>query len=110
MSSDYYEVLGIGRDASAEQIKRAYHRRPCRSHPDVTSDPDAREKFKQVNEAYEVLSDPQKKSIYDRGGDPAHAGLKRSAAASTPSEGSADSTAAARWASTWVTCSGPCSM
>ena len=74
MSSDYYEVLGIGRDASAEQIKRAYRKKAMQVHPDVTSDPDAEEKFKQVNEAYEVLSDPQKKSIYDRGGDPAHAG------------------------------------
>lgn len=74
MSSDYYEVLGVGRDATAEQIKRAYRKKAMQVHPDVTSDPDAEEKFKAVNEAYEVLSDPQKKSIYDRGGDPAHAG------------------------------------
>ncbi len=74
MSNDYYQVLGLERDASAEQIKRAYRKKAMQVHPDVTSDPDAEEKFKQVNEAYEILSDPQKKSIYDRGGDPAHAG------------------------------------
>lgn len=74
MSTDYYEVLGISRDATPEQIKRAYRKKAMQVHPDVTSDPDAEDKFKAVNEAYEVLSDPQKKAIFDRGGDPMHAG------------------------------------
>lgn len=74
MSTDYYEVLGVSRDASPEQIKRAYRKKAMQVHPDVTDDPDAEDKFKQVNEAYEVLSDPQKKAVFDRGGDPMHAG------------------------------------
>lgn len=68
--SDYYDVLGVGRDATPEQIKKAYRKKAMQVHPDVTDDPDAEEKFKAVNEAYEVLSDPQKRAIYDRGGDP----------------------------------------
>ncbi|GAA1389552.1 molecular chaperone DnaJ [Luteococcus peritonei] len=75
MSSDYYEILGVERDASAEQIKKAYRRMAMKVHPDVATEPDAAEKFKQVQEAYEVLSDPQKKSIYDRGGDPMGGGF-----------------------------------
>ncbi|MFT8395480.1 molecular chaperone DnaJ [Propionibacterium sp.] len=74
MSTDYYAVLGIGRDATPEQIKKAYRKKAMQVHPDVTDDPDAEDKFKQVNEAYEVLSDPQKKAVFDRGGDPMHAG------------------------------------
>ena len=74
MTTDYYEVLGVARDASAEQIKKAYRRMAIKVHPDVTSDPDAEEKFKKVSEAYEVLSDPQKKAIFDRGGDPMRSG------------------------------------
>ncbi|RLP10972.1 molecular chaperone DnaJ [Propionibacterium australiense] len=70
MSTDYYEVLGVSRDATPEQIKRAYRKKAMSVHPDVTDDPDAEEKFKAVNEAYEVLSDPQKKAVFDRGGDP----------------------------------------
>lgn len=70
MSTDYYEVLGVPRGATAEQIKRAYRKKAMQVHPDVTDDPDAEEKFKAVNEAYEVLSDPQKKAVFDRGGDP----------------------------------------
>lgn len=74
MSTDYYEVLGVSRDATAEQIKRAYRKKAMQVHPDVTDDPDAEEKFKAVNEAYEVLSDPQKKAVFDRGGDPTRTG------------------------------------
>lgn len=75
MSSDYYEILGVDRDASPEQIKKAYRRMAMKMHPDVSNEPDADEKFKQVQEAYEVLSDPQKKSIFDRGGDPMGGGF-----------------------------------
>lgn len=70
MSSDYYETLGVSRDAGAEQIKKAYRRQAMRYHPDVATEDGAAEKFKQVQEAYDVLSDERKRSIYDRGGDP----------------------------------------
>lgn len=70
MSTDYYQVLGVSRDASAEQIKKAYRRLAMKYHPDVADAPDAAEKFKQIGEAYEVLHDPHKRSVYDRGGDP----------------------------------------
>lgn len=70
MSSDYYEILGVSRDADADQIKKAYRRKAREMHPDVSDDPDAATKFKEVSQAYEVLSDPQKRDMYDRGGDP----------------------------------------
>ena len=65
---DYYEVLGLSRDASEEQIKKAYRTLAKKYHPDLNKDPDAPEKFKEVQEAYEVLSDPQKKSTSDQYG------------------------------------------
>lgn len=68
--TDYYEVLGVPRDATAEQIKKAYRRMAMKVHPDVATDEGSAEQFKAVNEAYEVLSDPNKRSVYDRGGDP----------------------------------------
>ena len=55
---DYYEVLGISRQASADEIKRAYRKKAKQYHPDVNKEPGAEEKFKEVQEAYEVLSDP----------------------------------------------------
>jgi len=70
MAADYYATLGVTRDATPDQIKRAFRKMAMQVHPDVTDDPDAEDKFKAVNEAYEVLSDPQKRAIYDRGGDP----------------------------------------
>lgn len=70
MSSDYYEILGLSRDAGADEIKKAYRRKAREMHPDVSDDPDAATKFKEVSQAYEVLSDPQKRDMYDRGGDP----------------------------------------
>ena len=75
MSADYYEVLGVPRDATPEQIKKAYRRMAMKVHPDVAQEPDAAEKFKQVQEAYEVLHDPHKRDIYDRGGDPLGGGF-----------------------------------
>ena len=70
MSSDPYEVLQVQRNASAEEIKKSYRRRAREFHPDANpDDPDAEEKFKEVAFAYEVLSDPDKRSRYDRFGD-----------------------------------------
>ena len=69
---DYYDVLGINKDASDAEIKKAYRRLAKKYHPDVNKEADAEAKFKEINEAYEVLSDPQKKSTYDQFG---HAGL-----------------------------------
>lgn len=66
---DYYEILGVSRDASLEDIKKAYRRLAKQYHPDVNKDdPNAGEKFKEINEAYEVLSDPNKRAQYDRFG------------------------------------------
>ena len=70
MSADYYEVLGVPRDATAEQIKKAYRKLAMKYHPDVADEPDAAEKFKEIGEAYEVLHDPNKRAMYDRGGNP----------------------------------------
>ncbi|WOP17778.1 molecular chaperone DnaJ [Raineyella sp. LH-20] len=76
MSKDYYEILGVGRDADAEAIKKAYRKRAMKVHPDVAQTDDAAEQFKELNEAYEVLKDPQKRAVYDRGGDPmGHGGM-----------------------------------
>lgn len=70
MSQDLYELLDVTRDADADTIKKAYRKLARQLHPDVNPDPQAQERFKQVSAAYEVLSDPQKRASYDRGGDP----------------------------------------
>jgi molecular chaperone DnaJ len=66
--TDFYAVLGVARDASPEEIKKAYRRLARQLHPDVN--PDEEERFKEVTKAYEVLSDPQKRELHDLGGDP----------------------------------------
>ena len=72
MPTDYYEVLGVPRTAPEGDIKRAYRQLARKYHPDVATDKTAAENhFKEINEAYEVLSDPQKRANYDRFG---HAG------------------------------------
>lgn len=67
---DYYEILGVTPDASSEQIKRAYRKLARKYHPDINATAEAEEKFKDVNEAYEVLKDPEARSAYDHLGKP----------------------------------------
>ncbi|HEX2096497.1 MAG TPA: DnaJ domain-containing protein [Solirubrobacterales bacterium] len=74
MPRDYYDVLGVGRDASQVEVKRAFRRLARELHPDVNDhDPEAEEKFKEAAEAYEVLSDPERRRAYDAHG---HEGLR----------------------------------
>ncbi len=67
---DLYALLGVSRDADAEAIKKAYRRMARQLHPDVNPDPEAQSRFQEIGRAYEILSDPQKRAAYDRGGDP----------------------------------------
>ncbi len=68
MAKDFYEVLGVSKNASADEIKKAYRKLALEYHPDRNKSKDAGEKFKEVTKAYEVLSDPQKKQTYDQFG------------------------------------------
>lgn len=63
---DYYKIMGLSRDASQEDIKRAYRKLARKHHPDVSKEPNAEERFKELGEAYEVLKDPEKRAAYDR--------------------------------------------
>src|SRR3954468_6929645 len=84
---DYYEVLGVNRDASEEDMKKAYRRLAMKWHPDRNPDnPRAEEHFKEAKEAYEVLTDPQKRPAYDQFG---HAGVDPSAAGAGAGRGAA---------------------
>jgi curved DNA-binding protein len=69
VARDYYEVLGVSRDATADQIQQAFRTLARKYHPDVNKDPAAEERFKEVNEAYHVLSDPDTRKRYDRFGE-----------------------------------------
>ncbi|GAF94058.1 unnamed protein product, partial [marine sediment metagenome] len=69
-AKDYYQILGVKRDASQKEIRQAYRRLARRFHPDVNpGDKAAEARFKEINEAHEVLSDPEKRKKYDRYGD-----------------------------------------
>ncbi|HEY5646951.1 MAG TPA: DnaJ C-terminal domain-containing protein [Pseudomonadales bacterium] len=71
---DYYETLGLDRKANADDIKRAYRRLARKYHPDVSQEPDAEARFKEMKEAYEVLKDPEKRAAYDQFGENWEAG------------------------------------
>src|SRR5262245_25116430 len=86
MARDYYEVLGVARDATDSEIKRAFRAVARELHPDVNRhDPEAEEKFKEAAEAYEVLSDPERRQTYDAFG---HEGLRTGGWAPTSGFGS----------------------
>src|SRR3954447_22782195 len=73
MARDYYEVLGVSRDAGETEIKKAFRRMARELHPDVNQGPDAEDRFKEAAEAYEVLSDSERRRAYDAYG---HEGLR----------------------------------
>ena len=77
MARDYYEILGVGRNANKDEIKRAFRNLAKQYHPDANKANDAEAKFKEINEAYEVLYDDDKRARYDRFG---HAGVTGNAA------------------------------
>ena len=67
--ADFYQLLGVARDADADTLKRTYRRLARQYHPDVNKEPGAEDKFKEIGRAYEVLSDPQTRSRYDQFGE-----------------------------------------
>ncbi|XP_044132934.1 dnaJ homolog subfamily B member 1-like [Bufo gargarizans] len=69
MGKDYYKILGLSKGASEEDIKKAYRKQALKYHPDKNKDPGAEERFKEIAEAYDVLSDPKKREIFDKYGE-----------------------------------------
>ena len=69
-AKDFYQILGVTDSASQAEIKKAYRRLARELHPDVNPDPQTQERFKEITQAYEVLSDPEKRQMYDLGADP----------------------------------------
>ena len=78
MANDFYKVLGVSKNATAQELKSAYRKLAVQYHPDKNKSPEAETKFKEINQAYEVLSDPQKKSQYDQFGPDAFSGGRQS--------------------------------
>ena len=69
MARDYYETLGVSRNSDKDDVKKAFHRMARKFHPDVNKDPGAEETFKEINRAYEVLSEPETRARYDQFGE-----------------------------------------
>ena len=69
MAKDLYEILGVSRGASAEEIQKAYRKAARKFHPDLNPDDDAKKRFQEIQSAYEVLNDPEKRQAYDRYGE-----------------------------------------
>ncbi|WP_037191915.1 DnaJ domain-containing protein, partial [Rhodococcus rhodochrous] len=74
MARDYYGTLGVSKNATDQEIKRAYRKLAREHHPDVNPDESAQKRFQEISAAYEVLSDPEKRRIVDLGGDPLEPG------------------------------------
>jgi molecular chaperone DnaJ len=85
MPNDYYDVLGVSKGDSSENIRKAFRQKAMEYHPDRNKNPDAEEKFKEVNEAYQILNDSDKRAQYDRFG---HAGMSGSSGFDRPFDGS----------------------
>nr|XP_015221014.1 PREDICTED: dnaJ homolog subfamily B member 5 isoform X1 [Lepisosteus oculatus] len=86
MGKDYYKILGIQSGSNEDEIKKAYRKMALKFHPDKNKEPDAEDKFKEIAEAYEVLSDPKKRTIYDQYGEE---GLKAGGGGSSGGQGNA---------------------
>jgi len=97
----YYEILGVERNADDAAIKRAFRKLAQQWHPDVSSEPGAAERFKEINEAYQVLSDPKRRQIYDMVGRPASAtwaARARRSARASPGSATCSTLSSPAWA------------